>query len=170
MTNQAYAQPQVTLDRIISAMQTFDIELTKVEGRDDAATANLNGLPCLFAVLDSVAIVRCDVPTDAVYTQADAGLFLAANQINSVAFGARAVISEHENLLVVRTERDIPCAAGLSDEQLTAASSALRMPWLPPPRRWPSSVPKPQPRLARLAQPANSAPLTPRNTSRKRAL
>ncbi|AMO90627.1 YbjN domain-containing protein [Corynebacterium simulans] len=121
MTNQAYAQPQVTLDRIISAMQTFDIELTKVEGRDDAATANLNGLPCLFAVLDSVAIVRCDVPTDAVYTQADAGLFLAANQINSVAFGARAVISEHENLLVVRTERDIPCAAGLSDEQLTAA-------------------------------------------------
>ena len=75
----------------------------------------------MFAVLDSVAIVRCDVPTDAVYTQADAGLFLAANQINSVAFGARAVISEHENLLVVRTERDIPCAAGLSDEQLTAA-------------------------------------------------
>ena len=121
MTNQAYAQPQVTLDRIISAMQTFDIELTKVEGRDDAATANLNGLPCLFAVLDSVAIVRCDVPTDAVYTQADAGLFLAANQINSVAFGARAVISEHENLLVVRTERDIPCPAGLSDEHLTAA-------------------------------------------------
>lgn len=121
MTNQAYAQPQVTLDRIISAMQTFDIELTKVEGRVDAATANLNGLPCVFAVLDSVAIVRCDVPTDAVYSQADAGLFLAANQINSAAFGARAVISEHENLLVVRTERDIPCAAGLSDEQLTAA-------------------------------------------------
>lgn len=121
MTNQAYAQPQVTLDRIISAMQTFDIELTKVEGRVDAATANLNGLPCVFAVLDSVAIVRCDVPTDAVYSQADAGLFLAANQINSAAFGARAVISEHENLLVVRTERDIPCAAGLSDDQLTAA-------------------------------------------------
>ena len=121
MTNQAYAQPQVTLDRIISAMQTFDIELTKVEGRVDAATANLNGLPCVFAVLDSVAIVRCDVPTDAVYSQADAGLFLAANQINSAAFGARAVISEHENLLVVRTERDIPCAAVLSDDQLTAA-------------------------------------------------
>lgn len=75
MTNQAAAQPQVDLDRIIEAMKTFDIELTAVEGRDDAATANLNGLPCLFAVLDSVAIVRCDVPTDASYAKADAGLF-----------------------------------------------------------------------------------------------
>ncbi|HCD4227670.1 TPA: YbjN domain-containing protein [Corynebacterium striatum] len=121
MTNQAAAQPQVDLDRVIEAMKTFDIELTAVEGRDDAATANLNGLPCLFAVLDSVAIVRCDVPTDASYAKADAGLFLAANQINSVALGARAVITEHEGLLVVRTERDIACAAGMSDEQLAAS-------------------------------------------------
>lgn len=121
MTNQAAAQPQVDLDRVIEAMKTFDIELTAVEGRDDAATANLNGLPCLFAVLDSVAIVRCDVPTDASYAKADAGLFLAANQINSVALGARAVITEHEGLLVVRTERDIACAAGMPDEQLAAS-------------------------------------------------
>ncbi|HAT1180371.1 YbjN domain-containing protein [Corynebacterium striatum] len=121
MTNQAAAQPQVDLDRVIEAMKTFDIELTAVEGRDDTATANLNGLPCLFAVLDSVAIVRCDVPTDASYAKADAGLFLAANQINSVALGARAVITEHEGLLVVRTERDIACAAGMSDEQLAAS-------------------------------------------------
>ena len=124
MTNQAAAQPQVDLDRVIEAMKTFDIELTAVEGRDDAATANLNGLPCLFAVLDSVAIVRCDVPTDASYAKADAGLFLAANQINSVALGARAVITEHEGLLVVRTERDIACAAGMSDEQLAASLKA----------------------------------------------
>ena len=121
MTNQAAAQPQVDLDRVIEAMKTFDIELTAVEGRDDAATANLNGLPCLFAVLDSVTIVRCDVPTDASYAKADAGLFLTANQINSVALGARAVITEHEGLLVVRTERDIACAAGMSDEQLAAS-------------------------------------------------
>lgn len=75
----------------------------------------------MFAVLDSVVIVRCDVPTDAAYSKADAGLFLAANQINSVAFGARAVISEHDDMLVVRTERDIPAAAGMTDEQLQAA-------------------------------------------------
>ena len=65
MTNPAKdpnALPDVTLDRVIAAMKTFDIELEPVTGRTDAATANLNGLPCMFAVLDSVAIVRCDVP------------------------------------------------------------------------------------------------------------
>ncbi|APT92455.1 hypothetical protein CPHO_05665 [Corynebacterium phocae] len=108
----------VDIDRIIEAMATFEIELERVEGRDDAATANLNGLPCLFAVLDSVALVRCDVQTDATFLGADAGLFLAANQINSVAFGARAVISEYEGTLVVRTERELPIAAGMNDQQL----------------------------------------------------
>lgn len=113
--------PEISLDRVIEAMRTFDIELTTMDADIDAATANLNGLPTMFAVLDSVVIVRCDVPTDAAYSKADAGLFLAANQINSVAFGARAVISEHDDMLVVRTERDIPAAAGMNDEQLQAA-------------------------------------------------
>lgn len=116
--------PAVTLDRVIEAMKSFDITLDKVEGRSDAATANLNGLPCVFAVLDSVVIVRCDVGTDASYQRADAGLFLAANQINSVSFGARAAIAEHEGSLVVRTERDVPCAAGMSNAQLATALQA----------------------------------------------
>ena len=127
MTNEEGAQPTgvqqpaVTMERVIEAMRTFDIELEKVPGNDTAATANLNGLPVLFALLDTVVIVRCDVPTDASFAQADAGLFLAANQINSVPFGARAVIADHDDMLVVRTERDVPCAAGLSDAQLAPA-------------------------------------------------
>lgn len=116
--------PAVTLDRVVEAMSTFDVELNLVTGRNDAATANLNGLPCMFAVLDSVIIVRCDVPTDASFSAADAGLFLAANQINSVAFGARVVITDHDDMLVVRSERDIPCAAGLNDAQLSSALKA----------------------------------------------
>ena len=73
MTNASTAStennlPEVDLDRVVAAMGTFDIELTKVEGEIDAATANLNGLPTMFAVLDSVVIVRCDVPTDAAYS------------------------------------------------------------------------------------------------------
>ena len=119
-----HALPEVTLARIIEAMKTFDIELEPVTGRDDAATANLNGLPCMFAVLESVAIVRCDVPTDVNYAKADAGLFLAANQINSVAMGARAVIADFDGMLLVRTEADLPCAAGMTDEQLAAALRA----------------------------------------------
>ncbi|MEX3505930.1 YbjN domain-containing protein [Corynebacterium sp. LK2590] len=127
MTNQNptdTALPEVTLDRVIDAMRTFEIELEKIEGRNDAATANLNGLPCMFAVLDSVVIVRCDVATDASFSQADAGLFLAANQINSVSFGARVAIAEHEDMLIVRSERDLPVAAGATDGQLTAALQA----------------------------------------------
>lgn len=127
MTNQNptdTALPEVTRERVIDAMRTFEIELEKIEGRDDAATANLNGLPCMFAVLDSVVIVRCDVATDASFSQADAGLFLAANQINSVSFGARVAIAEHEDMLIVRSERDLPVAAGATDGQLTAALQA----------------------------------------------
>ena len=120
MTNPIYL-PVVTLERVIAAMHSFDIELDPIAGRTDAATANLNNLPVLFAVMDSVVIVRCDIGTDAAFDTADAALFLAANQLNSVSLGARTVITAHEGLLVVRTERDIPCAAGLSDEQLAAA-------------------------------------------------
>ncbi len=115
---------QVNLDRIVEAMSTFDIALERVPGRTDAATANLNGLPFLFAVMDSVVIVRCDVQTDAQYSTADAGLFLAANQINSVSMGARAVIAAFDDNLVVRTERDINTSAGMNDEQLAAALQA----------------------------------------------
>ena len=113
--------PIVTLDRVLEAMATFDVTLEPVEGRTDSATANLNGFPYLFAVLDHVVVVRCDVQTDAAFSTADAGLFLAANQINSVSFGARATITDFDDTLVVRTERDIACGAGLTDEQLRAA-------------------------------------------------
>ena len=64
MTNEEGAQPTgvqqpaVTMERVIEAMRTFDIELEKVPGNDTAATANLNGLPVLFALLDTVVIVR----------------------------------------------------------------------------------------------------------------
>lgn len=122
--NDPNSLPIVTIDRVVETMATFDIVLDKVEGRNDSATANLNGLPCLFAVLDSVVVVRCDVQTDASFSQADAGLFLAANQINSVAFGARAAITDFDDTLVVRTERDIHIAAGMNDEQLRSALKA----------------------------------------------
>ena len=35
--------------------------------------------------------------------------------------GARATIAEHAENLIVRTERDIPIAAGMNDEQLTTS-------------------------------------------------
>ncbi|QNE89632.1 YbjN domain-containing protein [Corynebacterium incognita] len=123
MSTKNPALDAVSMDRIVTAMATHDITLNRIEGHD-VATANLNGLPCTFALLDSVAIVRADVLTEADFATADAGLFLASNQINSVSFGARAAIASHEGKLVVRTERDIPCAAGMTDEQLQVALKA----------------------------------------------
>ena len=110
------ALPAVDIDRIIEAMDSFDIKLEKAQGADAVAMANLNGLNIMFALLPSVVIVRADVGTDASF--ANAGLFLAAGQINTVSFGARAVITEHEDQLIVRTEREFTHLAGLNDEQL----------------------------------------------------
>lgn len=116
--NTANTLPAVDIDRVINAMTQFDITLEKAQGADSVASANLNGLGIMFAVLPSVIIVRADVGTDASFANADAGLFLAAGQINTVSFGARAVITEHEDQLIVRTEREFMHLAGMNDDQL----------------------------------------------------
>jgi len=116
--NTANTLPPVDIDRVINAMTQFDITLEKAQGADSVASANLNGLGIMFAVLPSVIIVRADVGTDASFANADAGLFLAAGQINTVSFGARAVVTEHEDQLIVRTEREFMHLAGMNDDQL----------------------------------------------------
>lgn len=112
-----------TIERVSQAMREFDVELTKVDDKE-IATANLNDTLCTFAVLGSAMVVRSEVATDIDFDKADAGLFLAANQINSTSIGARAVIAEHSGRLLVRTERDIVIAAGISDEQLKVSLKA----------------------------------------------
>lgn len=112
----------VTIDRVVDAMHAFDVELEKM-GDDDSgvATANLNDTAMTFAVLGSALIVRGDTVTDQTLNAADPTLYLAANQINSVTFGARATIVDRTENLIVRTERDVPVAAGMNDEQLSAS-------------------------------------------------
>ncbi|AGF72573.1 YbjN domain-containing protein [Corynebacterium halotolerans] len=111
---------EVTLDRIITVMDGFDIELTRHENHD-VATANLNGTPVTFALLGSVFIVRADSVTDQKLSDGDPTLYLAANQVNCVSFGARAAVVDRAEQLVVRTERDVLVAAGMTDPQLTAS-------------------------------------------------
>jgi len=110
----------VTIDRLVDAMKGFDVELERV-GDNDVATANLNDLPVTFAVLGSVFIVRADSVTDQTLADNDPTLYLAANQVNSVSFGARATIVDRAENLIVRTERDVAIAAGMNDEQLNAS-------------------------------------------------
>lgn len=110
----------VTIDRIVDAMRGFDVELER-HPENEVATANLNGLPMTFAVLGSTAIIRADSVTDQVLNDADPTLYLAANQVNCVSFGARATIVDRAETLIVRTERDLPIAAGMTDAQLSAS-------------------------------------------------
>lgn len=119
-TDQHTTPSEVTIDRIIEAMAGFDIELTRIDD-NEVATANLNGTPVTFAILGSVFIVRADSVTDQQLSDGDPTLHLAANQVNCVSFGARAAVIDRAERMVVRTERDVLIAAGLTDAQLKAA-------------------------------------------------
>jgi len=110
----------VTVDRVIAAMAGHGIELSDdPSGR--VARCNLNGLNVLFVLLDSVLIIRADTETDTAADTPDATLYLAANQINSTMLGARALVVNRAENLVVRTEAEVPVGAGLTGDQLAAA-------------------------------------------------
>lgn len=111
---------QVTIGRVIAAMRTHGIELSDdPSGR--VARCNLNGLNVLFVLLDSVLIVRADTETDTPADAPDATLYLSANQINSTTLGARAIVVNRGENIVVRSEAELPVGAGLDDAQLAAA-------------------------------------------------
>ncbi|MHA2789068.1 YbjN domain-containing protein [Corynebacterium sp. S7] len=109
----------VTLDRIDQTMRGHGIELARDDARN-IGQANINGFTVTFALLSSVVIVRADALTEVPSENADATFYLAANQVNSTSFGARAVIVDKLDNLIVRTERELPLAAGLNDDQLSA--------------------------------------------------
>ena len=112
----------VTIDRAIDAMSTHGVELSDdPSGR--VARCNLNGLNVLFVLLDSVLIVRADSGTDTPADTPDATLYLAANQVNSTMLGARALVVNRAEHLIVRTEADVPVGAGLTDAQLASSLS-----------------------------------------------
>lgn len=111
---------QVTVDRIIAAMASHGVELSDdPSGR--VARCNLNGLNVLFVLLDSVLIVRADTETDVASDTPDATLYLSANQLNSTMLGARAIVVNRAENIIVRTEAELPVGAGLNDDQLAAA-------------------------------------------------
>lgn len=110
----------VTFDRVTAAMAEFDIELFPAE-QGDIASANLNGTQVTFALLNSVLIVRADVPTDVKTEDGDPTLHLACNHVNSYSFACKATIVDRTEQLIIRTEREILVAAGMTDRQLTTS-------------------------------------------------
>ncbi|RNE49234.1 YbjN domain-containing protein [Corynebacterium alimapuense] len=117
MSNNPADLSPVTIARIVETMSGFGVDLDTHED-NEVATANLNGVLVTFAVLGSVAIVRADAVTEQTLGDADPTFYLAANQVNCVSFGARATVVDRAENLIIRTERDLPIAAGLNDAQL----------------------------------------------------
>ena len=120
-TNSNETATMVTIDRVIAAMREHGVELSDdASGR--AAHANLNGFNVLFVLLDTVLIARADSETDVANDTPDATYYLSANQVNSSYLDARAtIVNRGGKHLIVRTESEVPVAAGLSDAQLSTA-------------------------------------------------
>ena len=113
----------VTLDRVVAIMREFGIELSVADSQGknaSVASANLNGYPVMFALLDSVLIMRTDKATETTIADGDPRWHLACNQVNCFNFAAKAVVMDRTEKAVVRAEKDIPIAAGLNDIQLSA--------------------------------------------------
>ena len=75
----------------------------------------------MIVLLDSVFIARADSATDTPADTPEATLYLAANEVNSTLVGARAIVGNRSENLIVRTESEVHCAAGMNDPQLRAA-------------------------------------------------
>lgn len=113
----------VTIDRIVDAASQSGIGITADEsGR--AAHGTHEELQLMVVLLDSVFIVRADSETDTAADSPDATYYLAANEVNSTLIGARAIVGNRAENLVVRTEAEQSVAAGMTDEQLRSAVSA----------------------------------------------
>lgn len=109
---------RVSIEDVAEAMKSFGVDLSIQNSETGVALANLNGTPMTFATLGSVLIVRGDQQTDSPSSDVDPLYYLAANDANGMDFAAHACIIDRAENLIVRAEREIPTAAGLSREQL----------------------------------------------------
>lgn len=112
----------VTIDRIVDAASQSGIGLT-ADGAGRAAHGSHEELELMVVLLDSVFIVRADSVTETAADSPDATYYLAANEVNSTLIGARAIVGNRAENIVVRTEAEQSVAAGLNDEQLRSAVS-----------------------------------------------
>lgn len=113
---------QVTIDRIADACTQNGIAVTADQtGR--VAQGKHEGLDIMVVLLDSVFIVRADSETDTPADTPQPTMYLAANEINSAMLGARAIIGNRTEKLIVRTESEVTIAAGMTDAQLRSATA-----------------------------------------------
>lgn len=121
-TNPGNTPSLVTIDRIVDAASQSGIGLT-ADGTGRAAHGTHDDLELMVVLLDSVFIVRADSVTDTAADSPDATYYLAANEVNSTLIGARALVGNRAENIVIRTEAEQSVAAGMTDAQLRSAVS-----------------------------------------------
>lgn len=113
----------VTIDRIVDAFAQSGVGIT-ADSTGRVAQGSHDNLELMVVLLDSVFIVRADSTTDTAADSPDANYYLAANEVNSTLIGARAIVGNKSDNLIIRTEAEVSVAAGMTDEQLRSASDS----------------------------------------------
>ena len=122
MTTTNSSPSLVTIDRIVDACAQSGIGLS-ADSTGRVAHGTHSDLELMLVLLDSVFIVRADSATDTAADSPDAKYYLAANEVNSTLVGARAIVGNKSENLVIRTEAEVSIAAGMTDEQLRSGAA-----------------------------------------------
>ncbi|AWB84082.1 YbjN domain-containing protein [Corynebacterium liangguodongii] len=110
----------VTAERVASTLGSHGIEATTdASGRGVHAT--VGDVEVMLVILDSVLIARTASVTEVSSGTPDPKLYLAANQVNAAYPHARCIVVNREENITLRTEAELPIAAGLDGAQLDSA-------------------------------------------------
>lgn len=110
----------VTAERVIDALGSRGIE-ARADASGRGVHTTVGDFEVMLVILDSVLIVRTASATDVAPDTSDPKLYLAANQVNAAYPHARCIVVNREETIVLRTEAELPIAAGLDDAQLASA-------------------------------------------------
>lgn len=123
MSNKPLDKRLVSIERLTQVMKQFSVELEILNADSGVAAANLNGTQCMFAVLNSVVIVRGERPTTSPSLDADPTYYMACNEVNGGTMFATAVIMDKGPNLATRAEVEYSIIAGMTDTQLAEATA-----------------------------------------------
>ncbi|AKE41312.1 Uncharacterised protein [Corynebacterium kutscheri] len=108
----------VTISRIAHIMSNLGITLEMSQSHLGYAVANIEGINFSFGVLHNSMFIRGDKPLNPELEKFSPQAYLTANTLNSHLATVRVSIVEHEDISLIRIDKEAVIAAGLSDEQL----------------------------------------------------
>ncbi|MDO5031505.1 hypothetical protein [Corynebacterium sp.] len=112
--------PQVTRERVLSALNGPELDMAAVAHPEDAeaAVARLNELDWVISTADSVVKVDCVLPTELPFEDLAPVMCVLSNEYNAGAFDGRALVGNVDGLIELRGDACFVTAAGMNDDQL----------------------------------------------------